>query len=360
MTMNITPEQLQRILEAALMVAGRPLPIAHMQKLFDETEQPTSEEIQTALQALRERHQVSGIELHEVASGFQFQAKTELSPWLSRLWEERPPRYSRALLETLALIAYRQPITRAEIEEIRGVTVSSHITKTLLEREWIRVIGYREVVGKPALYGTTKAFLDHFNLKSLDELPTLAELKDLDLQEAKLQVQLELPQSMKESPVDEEHSAQKTEHTDTNESSLSETASDEANSPIDEEHSATETELTDNDESSPTESELDETESSLDEEHAVEIELAGTDESSPAETVLDETESQLDEELSSAETEIEETDSIPNTEHADSEASQFESPQETSSSHTSEYNHEEFEQSEEDMERISKESTETR
>lgn len=193
--MNITPEQLQQILEAALMVAGRPLQVSHMQKLFDEAEQPTPAEIQTALQALRERHtDNSGIELNEVASGFQFQAKTQLSAWLCRLWEERPPRYSRAILETLALIAYRQPITRAEVEEIRGVAVSSHIVKTLLEREWVRVIGYREVVGRPALYGTTKAFLDHFNLKSLDQLPTLAELKDLDVQEAKLQVQLELPQ----------------------------------------------------------------------------------------------------------------------------------------------------------------------
>lgn len=192
--MNITPEQLQQILEAALMVAGRPLPISHMQRLFDESDQPTHAEIQTALQTLRERYASSGIELREVASGYQFQAKTEFSTWLCKLWEERPPRYSRALLETLALIAYRQPITRAEIEEIRGVTVSSHIIKALLEREWIRIIGYREVVGKPALYGTTKAFLDHFNLTSLDDLPTLAELKDLASQEAKLQVQLELSQ----------------------------------------------------------------------------------------------------------------------------------------------------------------------
>jgi len=193
--MNITPEKLQQIIEAALMVAGRPLPVAHIQKLFSETEQPTPAEIQTALQALRERYADSGVELYEVASGFQFQARTELSGWLSNLWEERPARYSRALLETLALIAYRQPITRAEVEEVRGVAVSSHIIKTLLEREWIRVIGYKEVAGKPALYGTTKSFLDHFNLKSLNELPTLAELKDLDSQEAKLQVQLELPNS---------------------------------------------------------------------------------------------------------------------------------------------------------------------
>jgi segregation and condensation protein B len=193
-SMNMTPEQLQNIVESALMVAGRPLPIAHIQRLFDEADQPTTAEIQTAIKALRERYANSGIELREVASGHQFQAKTDLSPWLSKLWEERPPRYSRAFLETLALIAYRQPITRAEIEEIRGVTVNSQIIKTLLEREWIRIIGYRETVGKPALFGTTKTFLDHFNLKSLDELPTLTELKNLEDQEAKLQVQLELPQ----------------------------------------------------------------------------------------------------------------------------------------------------------------------
>ena len=191
--MTISPEQLQKIIEAALMVAGKPLKVTDLQKIFDEQDQPSTQEIQLALQGVSERYNESGIELREVASGFQFQAKIEFSSWLSRLWEERPPRYSRALLETMALIAYRQPITRAEIESIRGVAVSSHITKTLLEREWIKVIGYREIPGKPALYGTTKAFLDHFNLKNLDELPTLAEIKDLDSQEAKLQVQLNFP-----------------------------------------------------------------------------------------------------------------------------------------------------------------------
>lgn len=191
--MNTTSEKLQQIIEAALMAAGRPLTIPQIQKLFEENEQPTSTDIKDVLGALHERYAASGIELKEVASGYQFQARTELSPWLSKLWEERPARYSRAFLETLALIAYRQPITRAEIEEIRGVAVSSQIIKTLLEREWIKVIGYKEVPGKPALYGTTKIFLDHFNLKSLNDLPSLAELKDLDSQEAKLQIQLELP-----------------------------------------------------------------------------------------------------------------------------------------------------------------------
>ncbi len=191
----ISDEPLQRILEAAIMVAGEPLSVAQLQKLFDEAERPDTKDIKNALNAIAAHYADRGIELKETASGYQFQAKAEFSTWLSKLWEERPPKYSRALLETLALIAYRQPITRAEVEDIRGVTVSSHITKTLLEREWIRIIGYREVPGKPALYGTTKAFLDHFNLKTLDELPPLAELTDLDTQEAQLQVQLELATS---------------------------------------------------------------------------------------------------------------------------------------------------------------------
>lgn len=195
--MEMTPEKLQQILEAAILVAGHPLPIAQMQTLFDENNEPDAATLRSALSAIQEKYQQSGIELRELASGFQFQARTELSPWLVKLWEERPPRYSRAFLETLALIAYRQPVTRAEVEEIRGVSASTHIIKTLQDREWIRIVGYREVPGKPALYGTTKVFLDYFNLKSLNELPTLAELNDLDSQEAKLHVQLEL------SPVDD-------------------------------------------------------------------------------------------------------------------------------------------------------------
>lgn len=211
---NLTPERFQQILEAALMVAGRPLTLQNMQKLFDETEQPEASFIKSVLADIAEKYQTSGIELREVASGYQFQARTELSPWLGRLWEERPPRYSRAILETLALIAYRQPVTRAEVEEIRGVTASSHIIKTLLEREWIKVMGYRDVPGKPALYGTTKAFLDHFNLKNLSELPTLAELKDLESQEAKLQVELQLAEPNEEQqPSHEESEETELEHT---------------------------------------------------------------------------------------------------------------------------------------------------
>lgn len=189
------PEKMQSIIEAALMVAGHPLTVASLQNLFSEEERPSSADIKTHLAAIKERHANSGIELQEVASGYRLQAKAELSPWLSKLWEDRAPRYSRAFLETLAIIAYKQPITRAEIEEIRGVTVSSNIIKTLMEREWVRVIGHREIPGKPAILGTTKNFLDHFNLKSLSDLPTLAEFKNLEAQEAKLQVQLALENS---------------------------------------------------------------------------------------------------------------------------------------------------------------------
>jgi segregation and condensation protein B len=202
----MNPEQIQAIIEAAIMVAERPLTVSLLQNLFPEENRPATAEIKSQLAALKERHQHanSGIELQEVASGYRFQAKAELSPWLSKLWEERAPRYSRAFLETLVIIAYKQPITRGEIEEIRGVTVSSNIMKTLQEREWIRVIGYREIPGKPAIYGTTKEFLDYFNLKSLSDLPSLAEFKDMAMQDEKLQVQLALENSHV-SPADSEN-----------------------------------------------------------------------------------------------------------------------------------------------------------
>lgn len=201
--MMVTAEELQKIVEAALMIAGRPLTVQNLQKLFDEQDAPSTQAIRAALKDIENQYANSGIELKEVASGFQFQARSHLSPWLTRLWEERPPRYSRAFLETLALIAYRQPITRAEIEEIRGVTVNSQIIKTLLEREWIRIVGYRDVPGKPGIYGTTKQFLDHFNLKSLDELPTLSELRNFEAAEAELQIQLELANQDAASPQTE-------------------------------------------------------------------------------------------------------------------------------------------------------------
>lgn len=189
---SLSPEKLQSILEAAIMVADHPLTVAALQNLFPENDRPSNAEIKAALSLINSRYQMeeSGIQLQEVASGYRIQAKADLSPWLGKLWEERAPRYSRAFLETLALIAYKQPITRGEIEEIRGVTVSTQIMKTLQEREWIRVLGCREVPGKPAIYGTTREFLDYFNLKSLSDLPTLAEFKDLAAQEKELQIQL--------------------------------------------------------------------------------------------------------------------------------------------------------------------------
>jgi len=173
-------QQLKNIVEAALLAAGEPLSIDRLLGLFPEEQRPERDAVRQVLAVLDEECANRGIELKEVGSGFRFQVRSNLAEWVGKLWEERPPRYSRALLETLALIAYRQPITRAEIEEIRGVTVSTHIMKTLQEREWVRVVGHRDVPGKPAMYATTKDFLDYFNLKSLDELPTLAEIRDID------------------------------------------------------------------------------------------------------------------------------------------------------------------------------------
>lgn len=173
-------EKLKQIIEAALLAAGRPLSLDQLQALFEEREQPEKKRLREVLESLMEDYQGRGIEVIEVGSGFRIQVRAGLAPWVSRLWTERPPKYSRALLETLALIAYRQPITRGEIEDIRGVSVSSNIIKTLTEREWVRVVGHRDVPGKPALYATTKEFLDYFNLKSLNDLPTLAEIRDLD------------------------------------------------------------------------------------------------------------------------------------------------------------------------------------
>lgn len=181
---TLLPEQLECIIEAALMAAGQPLTVAQIQKLFAEEVRPSTQEIRAAIERLQQRYVDRGIELKEIASGFQFQTKVEFNPWLAKLWEERPPRYSRAFLETLAIIAYRQPVTRAEIEDIRGVSVSGSIFKTLLEREWIRLVGYKDIPGKPAIYGTTKAFLDYFNLKSLQELPALVDEQAPSLTEA--------------------------------------------------------------------------------------------------------------------------------------------------------------------------------
>ena len=175
-----------QIIEGALLAAGRPVTVAQLADLFEDYERPENTAIREALSEVAERCEDRGFELQEVASGFRYQVRQSLSTWVARLWHERPQKYSRALLETLALIAYRQPITRGEIEEIRGVAVSSNIVKTLHEREWIRVVGHRDVPGRPAMYATTRQFLDYFNLKSLDQLPALAEIRDLETLNAEL------------------------------------------------------------------------------------------------------------------------------------------------------------------------------
>jgi segregation and condensation protein B len=173
-------KEIRNIVEAALMVAQRPLSLDSLLALFGEAGRPERSQIRAAIESLREQYQDRGIELVEVAGGYRIQVRQRLSEWVSRLWEERPPRYSRALLETLALIAYRQPITRGEIEDVRGVSVSTNIIRTLLDRGWVRVLGHRDVPGKPAMYGTSRDFLDYFGLKRLDDLPSLAELRDID------------------------------------------------------------------------------------------------------------------------------------------------------------------------------------
>jgi segregation and condensation protein B len=170
----------KRIVEAILFAAKHPMTAKQVQQVFPELEQPELHEIQTAIEAIIEDYKFRPIELKQVASGYRFQVKQDLSRWVSRLFEEKPPKYSRALLETLAIIAYRQPVTRGDIEDIRGVSVSSSIIQTLLEREWVRVVGHKEVPGRPGLYGTTKQFLDYFNISSLNELPALQEIQHLD------------------------------------------------------------------------------------------------------------------------------------------------------------------------------------
>ena len=175
------PKQLKPIIEAALFAAEKPLALEHLLALFPEDTQPPRRLLRTILAELQENYQQDrGIELVEVASGYRFQVKQNIAPWLKRLWSKRSPRHSRALLETVAIIAYRQPITRSEIEEIRGISVNSSIIKTLLDYRWIRILAYRDSPGRPGLYGTTRLFLDYFNLKSLDELPSLPELQAME------------------------------------------------------------------------------------------------------------------------------------------------------------------------------------
>lgn len=171
---------LRKIVEGAILAAAQPMTVARILELFDEEVAPAKDEVLAALQDIQADNAERGFELKEVASGWRFQVREETAPWVNRLWDEKPQKYSRALLETLALIAYRQPITRGDIEEIRGVAVSSHIMKTLMERDWVKVVGHRDVPGRPSLYATTRQFLDYFNLKNLEDLPSLSEIRDLD------------------------------------------------------------------------------------------------------------------------------------------------------------------------------------
>jgi segregation and condensation protein B len=193
----VPTELLPKILEGAMLAAGRTLSLNQLEALFTEFERPPRDQIKAALDDIASDCAERGFELQEVASGYRFQVRQELAEWVSRLWDEKPKRYSRAMLETLALVAYRQPLTRGDIEQVRGVAVSSDIIKSLQEREWVRVVGHRDVPGKPALYATTRQFLDYFNLKSLDELPPLSELKDF----AQLDPELELALALDPLPM---------------------------------------------------------------------------------------------------------------------------------------------------------------
>ena len=193
-------DQLKQIIEAVLFAADEPLNLNRLMSLFPEESGPDRDMIKQAIARIQGECADRSVELKEVGSGYRFQVRQDFAQWASKLWEERPARYSRATLETLALIAYRQPITRGEIEEVRGVSVSSQIIKSLMERDWIKVVGHRDVPGKPALYATTKAFLDYFNLKSLEELPSLAELRDIDAINAELE--LTMPMDEAENPIE--------------------------------------------------------------------------------------------------------------------------------------------------------------
>ncbi len=178
------------IIEAVLLAAGKPLTVDQLLSVFGDDEKPERNQIRETISALQEEYAGRSVELVQVASGWRVQVRKEMEPWVSRLSDEKPARYTRALLETLALVAYRQPITRGEIEDIRGVSVSTSIMKTLQEREWVRIVGHRDVPGHPAMYGTTRQFLDYFNLKGLDDLPTLMELRDIDSINAELELAL--------------------------------------------------------------------------------------------------------------------------------------------------------------------------
>jgi segregation and condensation protein B len=200
--MEVKP--LKLIVEAILLAAGRPLTLDQLLAMFADKEKPERADLREAIKALQADYAERGIDLVQVGGGYRIQVRESMQPWVSRLWEEKPARYSRALLETLALIAYRQPITRGEIESVRGVAVSTSIMKTLLEREWVHVVGHRDVPGRPAMYGTTKQFLNYFGLKNIDGLPSLAELRDLNAIGEELQLDLaEIPGLGMESANDE-------------------------------------------------------------------------------------------------------------------------------------------------------------
>ena len=212
--------QLKSIIEGALLAAGRPLTLDELADLFDLTDRPGAEELAAALQELCADCEGRGFEVRQVASGYRLQVRQELGPWISRLWEEKPARYSRALLETLAIIAYRQPITRGDIEEVRGVAVNPNIIRTLQERDWVRVVGQRDVPGRPELLATTRQFLDYFSLKGLDDLPTLAEIKDFEQVNPEMTLAIEPPVEAEDEAVatgdadDDERDAEAPQHGD--------------------------------------------------------------------------------------------------------------------------------------------------
>jgi segregation and condensation protein B len=221
----MSQEKIKNIIEAALMVSTQALNVTRILNLFenDQTLNPERDDIRSAIQALQQDYEGRGVELAEVASGFRFQARDEYADWVNHLFDERPPRYSRALLETLAIIAYRQPITRGEIEDIRGVSVSSTIVKTLQERDWIKVVGQRDVPGKPSLLATTKSFLDYFNLKKLSDLPALEDIKDFD------SINPDLFEALEGEKKPETENSNETENNDTVEEDESEIVDEDAN-----------------------------------------------------------------------------------------------------------------------------------
>jgi segregation and condensation protein B len=198
MERRMSDSYLKNVIEAALLAAARPVSVAELAQIFDEQSRPTPKEMRTLLEQLTADYEGRGVTIKETANGFRFQVRSEFAHEVSRLWPDRPRKYSRALLETIALIAYRQPITRAEIENVRGVAVNPEIVKTLMERNWVRVVGHRDVPGHPELLGTTDEFLDYFSLKSIEDLPPLAELKSL----SDLNLQLPLPGTADGAPAD--------------------------------------------------------------------------------------------------------------------------------------------------------------